>query len=1334
MAFKLTKQQNSVIAVLKNGAYLQLPAGLRTNQNVPTVLTMTFCMVGAVGPTYLVGGGLAEIAITADGALTILTEYDVARTIAAAGSIRANTWTTIEIERYTPANPSTTKVTINGVVYPIVNGEAFNSPFTMGFIGRGRTDQPATNNASGSSILLFKNFKLVHNNATLIDLKFTDIPQETSLNTFLVGTNTIRASNYLDLEWLDDYPTGGLSLATPIDINQNFTAMIEYRERRTNPLPNKLQPILTRRISQNTHSGFFGTEQGGVVLAKNIVDGNLPAIYPAVTRADSNSTRYLSLGQNNWTCVSNSTWAFSITCAISSAELTELMSSSRTVSLLGVVNSGSTVALVFSPTGVKLNLSSSTATLLESAEFTIQPNVMNTYKVECVGSNWVLYLNGTTLATIAASVVTMRTNNMIWQTTIYPGNFQDRLMYVESISFFGGTFTDTWHYRNFNPVASMKHHTWQNASNSGGKWISNAGTRIISVYLATATSSYWYDPTGTLLHIWPSNDGNWSKSNTTRHRLKLYIQRSAGILNISYGSTSGGSVLGTTNNPATLSYTLMDLSSHISSIAQVDCILGEGYSDFFGAALTSIDGTQNIEVNSLGVASTGTVADLTTTVENPSSIAVVSIPDPYIKILNTNETFQKINSTFTSRVATLSSSYSPLEVEVSGYVETEMADEIYLGPSQTANFNKLIYKAATGQEFAGKLFDDSVASISLMHSNSATAGIRIMGGHDLTFQGLCFYATHCRVGMLETYGATNTEPIKLLKVGISARLPGGTYTISFDRTSKLEDVVVHYQTFSGVSISGANTTIDRCTMGEGVNHTSTYNGINLPVTGVASNCLVVREVTTPGVDYQRIPTNSASSRLQSQLGASIRDFVDYYRGDLRVKPNSRLYNAGVGAFSLGAAPNVGNYTLDSLAVSGTGPDLLYPNSHAIDNAIQEVIKAFQTAANISSTRTQSKDISVTYAVLANIVQSILQEKGITKSFSDIANEITGIAGSKTVTNYRNVIAQAVASASAGSKTTLSNIAINAAINAQYTYLALMGAVGTFATQVSVIRTIMANKTAVATYGSQAQVSRTGSQTKTTTKAYATSGTFSSTRTTQKGITASFITTGIATRQGSQTKQVTKGGATSAVESSLFYASKTVTKGYASSANITRWSTYIKLYEILGTFFSSGVFSSNSPGGSKTATGSYTRSATVNTVRTTSKHMEKSFNDLATVSSSRVARKEVALPLTPSSATTNTNYTIEKTSYVGYNTYLVITSEMRGTSKDVAKKLATYITESDSIIKYTSAATSIEQYSVKLFRNTAEYQTQQISEYSLGESNVIAASVTYKTQSSSIARY
>lgn len=1333
MAFKLTKQQSSVIAVLKNGAYLQLPAGLRTNQNVSTVLTMTFCMVGAVGPTYLVGGNLAEIAVTADGALTILTEYDAIRTIAAAGSIRANTWTTIEIERYTPANPSLTKVTINGVVYPVVNGEAFNSPFTMGFIGRGRTDQPATNNASGSSVLLLKDFKLVHNNATLIDLNFTDIPQETSLNRFSVGMNVIRVSNYLDVEWVEDYPTGGISLATPIDINQNFTAMLEYRERRTNPLPNKLQPILTRRINQNTHSGFFGTEQGGVVLAKNIVDGNLPLIYPAVTRADSNSTRYISLGQNNWTCVSNSAWAFAITCAISSAELTELMSSSRTVSLLGVVNSGPTVSLVFSPTGVKLTLSSSTATLLESTEFTIQPNIMYTYKAECVGSNWVLYLNGTTLATVAASVVTMRTNNMIWQTTTYPGNFQDRLMYVESITFYGGTFTDTWHYRNFNPLASMKYHTWQTASNNGNKWISTAGTRILSIYLAQATSSYWYDPSGTLLHIWPNNDGNWFKSNTSRHRLKLFIQRSAGILSVSYGATSGGSVPGTTNNPATLSYTLSELSSHIFSIQQLDCILGGGYSDFFGATLTSINGSQNITVDSTGLLSTGTVTDLTTTIENPSSNTVINIPDPYIKILNTNEVFSIFNSTVRDRIATLTLSNPLVEVEVSGFVQTPMGTQIILGPNQASNFNRISYRAAQGQEFSGKLFDDSIASISVFHDNSSTLGLRVMGGHNIDISGIVFYGTYCRVGLLESYNSTNTEPIKLTKVGMVGRVLGSIIT-QIGSPAVADNVVVHGAMYSALPLP---TKISQSTIGECVYNSSTYHGC---VALYVDSSIAVREVTTPGYDFYApggFFTNCAGSKLSTgagQLGASIRDFVDYYRGDLRVKPNSRLYNAGVGAFSLGVAPNIGNYTLDSLAVSGTGPDLLYPNSHAIDNAIQEVIKAFQTAANISSTRTQSKDISVTYAVLANIVQSILQQKGITKSFSDIANEITGIAGSKTVTNYRNVIAQVVASASAGSKTTLSNIAINAAINAQYTHLALMGAMGTFATQVSVIRTIMANKTAVATYGSQAQVSRTGSQTKTTTKAHATSGTFSSTRTTQKGITASFITTGIATRQGSQTKQVTKGGATSAVESSLFYASKTVTKGYTSSANITRWSTYIKLYEILGTFFSSGVFSSNSPGGSKTATGSYTRSATVNTVRTTSKHMEKSFSDLATVSSSKVARKEVALPLTPSSATLNTNYTIEKTSYVGYNTYLVITSEMRGTSKDVAKKLATYITESDSIIKYTSAVTSIEQYSVKLFRNTAEYQTQQLSEYSLGESNVIAASVTYKTQSSSIARY
>lgn len=246
-------------------------------------------------------------------------------------------------------------------------------------------------------------------------------------------------------------------------------------------------------------------------------------------------------------------------------------------------------------------------------------------------------------------------------------------------------------------------------------------------------------------------------------------------------------------------------------------------------------------------------------------------------------------------------------------------------------------KSTTGQ-FNGDLFSDDYPSVTFYQAGPGFDFIQ--PNRETIVEGIVFNLKRGRV--MTTVAPYNNQHVTFKKCGLyySGLNMGSSGTGAFffgnqsaSSSFTLEDIVIAGFPLAGVSkpVSGAATvTLNRVTIANinqyDVSSNSPIDGSNFTVKNSIAHTLSTtqRAVTSnlPQSSLLGVASNDGTGSYNLPISLS-NDFINANDGDYRVRPTSRLYSAGIGAFT--PAPNFTPFTAVPLSpggAAGTSPSQL----------------------------------------------------------------------------------------------------------------------------------------------------------------------------------------------------------------------------------------------------------------------------------------------------------------------------------------------------------------------------------------------------------------------------
>lgn len=1336
--YKLTAPNNGTVFGFPAGTFARISPELTLTQNINRKYTVKFLLtslntrVNLMGNSGIIGTASCMVAVEPDGSVIYLTSGGGNYTALPANTIGVNTWYELSISEF-DGSAGNGAVTLNGVVLNSAPAIQFG-PWVLGFIGLGPTQyDPGIN----QSTVLFEYIKLYQSNALVAEFSFDTIPTTNPVPAKF-GAYTVTFNSPDTMYWYTANKGSG-AITPALDLSApTWELEVDFRPSRTKFRPGTIQPILT---SDGCTKGLFISQHGSVFFSEDIdVDNPTKHIYPAVVAWDVGNQNYWASSSAVSFGTSQAVWNVSIQFAMTQELIDRMKAINGSIQFFHHINNTALINYVSTDSAGTVEVRISTASGGQVAAFTTTLPAADTFitlELDSTGTNWVAKENGVAKATIASPTGhTMPTVNALCvvNTIFGSDDTMSRVLYVDRAAVKVGTVFQWFYDKNgFNPFYESIEQTsaFTAGQSKRGLWFDRAAAKTASGFLRMSTQAY--DPRGkthTTFWEYVANYGDWFES---QDRLKLIFEKTATSIDI-YATTKTVKIAentatgkGPRNNTA--NYT--KLLASVNSMTALTELFGRGAADVFEVAFLSGGVQSRWQPNAAGTALVDTLgnrANITAT-----GFTAVNIPTPGITVQPTGATYTKLSDVpFTS----LLSANPYVTVEISG---TVFSNDTNLASGQGKT---LTIKAAPGQEFAGDFLDDTKARV-MIYNNSTTGQLRITGDTDVVnIQDIMLCSTHGAAKPTIIIAGTTAalgKRFNLSRVGISTvQNTQATISDAFCISTIVDTIVTRFGR-EAFMFAHASSVIKNClAVGQSFINTST-RAIHAITSGMKiQNSAVCRDGTNASNDYYYTGTSRleacASNSRQADIAISKFQFVNFNELDFRIKPTDSLYLGNISAFSpLPPAPtetvqfNKGSVL--GLEVKNTSP---YSN-YTLISLIQEIIQGFQSTSTITSARQSTKEVIKQFSALASVASTRLSEIGITSQFSTGLTASSTRQTSKEISKPFNTTLSKSGSAGVSSKTVTKGTATAVQALLAMNYELALGITGTFASASSIGWTMLANKSITKGSVSTASMALVATARKETTKGFGSTAQVTRAGTQQKTIQVSYSTTAIKSGVTSGSKSVTQGHSSTGQISTSRDAQKTAIGNYATNVYIYRWNEYQLLYEILGTFHSALNALSGGAVGAKTVTKSTDTNSAISTVRTTSKQVTTVFTDTAAISANYTVGKHVALPLTSTTMYAGTNYSVEKTSFSGYNTVLVATMEVVGTAKDLVKDFVSYVTESRSQSDYSTNTESYIQYALNIDKNMAEYESSSESEFSLGSVEFVT-STRYETTSTSLVRY
>lgn len=1322
--YKLTSQQKGTVFSLAPGGYAKVSPELVLTQNQRRLVRVRFLLTSLESEVILLGaqtgrGSSAncKLSVKPDGSLVYLVSGDGDTVMLPANSININDWYEVEILEF---GGTSTNCQVR------LNGELLNEPFPrygplmVNFIGLGAN--PFQNNKT----VYFEHIKLEYP-ATGLDLliKFDAIPTTKSV---AFGTTTVTFLDESTINWFVGHDTAKLT-GPSIDLSgESWELELDFRPSKTAFRPGKVIPLLT---NPEMTKGLFLSQQGTAFLSKGI-DLNYPAktIYPSVSLYDSGLTQIYSSNESV-NISSNGVWSLEIEFYYTQAVYDKAKQmGSYGQGFMGQVNSAAVLIVnVINPDTYEVQILASTkATTVITYNTILPPSIFKTFMIRSNGTTWELLENGSVVGSASAPVGSeMPTVNHIVQTgTPMASSAVDlsrTIVFKKAIGIVSGTIIWYFDHKSLNPFyLPVEMPTFVNRNQYRNvMWYNRSRNSMLTHYIGYP--GHLKDLTGnTIVPVWDKELAQNFIEHSDRVRLILH-KTAAGLdwyLNTKTYPIARFCTQGL-NSRLSGVVSLPELNSLLAHLTDLNTLYGLGVSDVFSLRFVSGSTTSVWNVDS-----SGQLVD--TLGQRPTFISenftTVNIPDPSIIVSPGNSSYSKLSDIpFTA----LLSANPSVVVSVTGSV---VSDPVVIASGQNSNLT-----IQGTNPLSGNFLDDQISRVSFT-SNNLQACLVHTGNNDVVvLKDIEVNQVAGKIApvVLSSGTAAGRKNITLDRVGITGIENSPGFQTSTFAPAIVKDTIVTRFGSNAILLQTAGSLV---TKSAAIKQTAAYtDSVAISVAGTLANSLVLR--AAPNGQSETSATtfyNLASGQSRMPIAVTKNDFQNFDALDFRFKSSSSLYNTDIAPLAEVSVKNeeteVGKGSVLGLAPAGSVPSM----SAKFLEALQEIVKAFYSSVVVMSSRFTTKETSTATAATSTVTTARTPAKTITNNTSAASTVSSGKVSTKETS--KGFVSLASVSRSQGllAKQVTTSTQTLANILSVYNYIVALGISGSFASTASIIATMLANKTALASHSTAATVSSGKVSSKSVAKPfYASAVSYSNAGIPTKVSVTYFADSGTISRSSVGSKTVLGKYSAQVLAQGNSSGTKQVSGSYATNVYLYRWTEYEKLYEILGTFVSNlSIFSSGSLG-TKTASTNISTNATILRASTSSKEIQAYWHEALLLSAEARAKKEVALPLESARVYAGTNYLVEKTSYSGYNTSLVVTMSMRGSSKDTSKDVANYITQSRSIISINSESLSTKEYYSAIHKNNQEYNTSTLSVVSL-DSVSFALNHSYKTRAESLLRY
>lgn len=593
-------------------------------------------------------------------------------------------------------------------------------------------------------------------------------------------------------------------------------------------------------------TGIFTNSAGQLVWCEG-VNNYLTGGFAMAMQWSGNSTRYLGLS-TSWTGAAASVWSIE----------TEFMVYEN--------NTGSGV-WGFSP--FSNNASGMVACTVSSDQTTFDLIAKNTagttvntvtgipfvvgkwykIKVESTNADWVVTVDNVERSRVANTTATAAINYILHATITPVVRFACRSLVTT-----GGTYAATWN----TSVTTGK----------GSIWTSTNGLRTLSPYGTVSDAYFWYD----------------------MYRRRLISQSEAIIPQERhiYKITKTGSTF-TVSRDGTQAVVVAWTQSRDMYINRIG-----------NASTNGTEYGQRVHLYSLRVGTETWTPDATTLVSSVNSgrnavvsgVSFIDIPNSYIYCPTNGLTYANFDAIPTAVV-----NLTNVVFEISGFVRDIASVRLNQTPATSVTV-----KATAGQEFAGKIYDDAVATAMFCNAGAGLVGLsaapatgRTLIINDVILTSNQTSSSGLMSGVVGTTSSATGTNLTMTNVGVLSHY-GLAKAIDYSGATSvvtLNNVIAVGAGCSGAAIVTANKLTSVNTHPTATNATAIAGTPNL----TASIAIKPSQSTSPAAagTYNNVATNDVSGTYG--LFTSLNDFVDAEYGDYRLKSDVGLYKSGIGAFS-----------------------------------------------------------------------------------------------------------------------------------------------------------------------------------------------------------------------------------------------------------------------------------------------------------------------------------------------------------------------------------------------------------------------------------------------------
>lgn len=593
-------------------------------------------------------------------------------------------------------------------------------------------------------------------------------------------------------------------------------------------------------------------------------------------------------------------------------------------------------------------------------------------KIESTNADWVITVDDMEQVRVPSTIATPSIARLLG-TTITP------IVKVacRSLVTSGGTYSATW-----------------NTSNTNGKgsvWTSTNGQMAITHYGTYSNAYNWYD----LLRCRFISESD-AVIPQERHIYKISKVGSTFTVSRDY------------TQPVVVAWT-QTKDVYINRVANVSA--------------NGIEYGNNLQIYSLRVGTeiwTPTATDFASSVNSIrnavlSGTSLANIPDPYVYCPANGQTYTSL-----AVIPQAAINLNNVVFEVSGFIRDTATVRWAQSPQSS-----ITVRAVAGQEFVGNLYDDAVATA--MFCNEVAS-----------YGGLCYPNSSTGIlnvsGLILTSNQTSSTGVMAGVVGTSSSATGQTLNLSN------LGVLSHYGMARSINFNGAGNTITinnvisigSVCAGEGSVTASRLTSVNTHPTSTGVSAISGSPMLTDTIAIKPLQSTSvavsgtfnsvATNDVTGTYGlfASLNDFVDPKYGDYRLKPESGLYKAGIGAFSPDYASPTTVYA-ETTGVLLSTPTMYGPYSYAkyvidtsddfsgsfstsilVDASItlfskESAVTKPDTSSNVDLIMALAKEIGVAKSAISanfNIAATAAKEAGPSKPDTQINTDIAGLAATK----------------------------------------------------------------------------------------------------------------------------------------------------------------------------------------------------------------------------------------------------------------------------------------------------------------------------------------------------